>query len=61
MSMTGVTATTAVVMLATGNHIKLPNPLFLTVRGSIFSGELSFSVTILLLATLWLHYGLWTR
>lgn len=43
----------AVVMLATGNHIKLPNSLFLTVRGSIFSGEPSFSVTILLLATLW--------
>lgn len=51
--MTGVTATMAVVMLATGNHIKLPNSLFLTVRGSIFSGEPSFSVTILLLATLW--------
>lgn len=51
--MTGVTATTAVVMLATGNHIKLPNSLFLTVHGSIFSGEPSSSVTILLLATLW--------
>lgn len=39
VSMSGVTAASAVVMLHTGNHMKALNALFLTARVSVVSGE----------------------
>lgn len=37
--MSGVTGTTAVVMLPAGDHIKLVNPFFLTIHVSIVIGD----------------------